>query len=40
MEGGVKMSIEVWPIMIRDEGRLEYVTEVSFKARRGVRVRR
>jgi len=31
-EGGVKVDVEVWPIMIKDEGRLEYVTELSFKA--------
>jgi hypothetical protein len=33
-EGGMKVSIEVWPIMIRVEGRLEYVTEVSFRAKK------
>ncbi|KAK0644318.1 hypothetical protein B0T16DRAFT_195468 [Cercophora newfieldiana] len=33
-DGNVKVYVEVWPIMIRREGRVEYVTEVSFKAKK------
>ena len=33
---GVKVSLEIWPIMIKYEGRYEYVTEVSFKAKKKV----
>ncbi|KAK3349543.1 hypothetical protein B0T25DRAFT_610364 [Lasiosphaeria hispida] len=31
-EAGVKISLEIWPVMIKDEGRFEYIVEVSFKA--------
>ncbi|KAK3347082.1 hypothetical protein B0T25DRAFT_521350 [Lasiosphaeria hispida] len=31
-EAGVKVYVEIWPVMIKEEGRFEYIVEVSFKA--------